>query len=112
MTTTLGISDGFGSSPSEMTTIAEIAPPMPPDGGPVPPPLPLSVTEVTQFYQDILQRSPDPGGLAYWTGEINSGAMSAAAVEQDIIVSPEGQNDVMPIVQLYDVSAARRIKLG
>ena len=61
---------------------------------------PPAVTEVTQFYQDILQRSPDPGGLAYWTGEINSGAMSAAAVEQTIIVTPEGQNDVMPIVRI------------
>jgi Domain of unknown function (DUF4214) len=94
----VNVTDGFTNSTYAFDVPNESA-----LGPPVPPPLPPSVTEVTQFYQDILQRSPDPGGLAYWTGEINSGAMSAAAVEQDIIVSPEGQNDVMPIVQLYDV---------
>ena len=103
VTISWGISDGFGSSPSEITTIAETAPPPPPTGGPVPPPSPPSVTEVTQFYQDILQRSPDPGGLAYWTGEINSGAMSAAVVEQNIINSSEAQDYVVPIVEMYTI---------
>ena len=103
VTISWGISDGFGSSPSEITTIAETAPPMPPDGGPVPPPLPPSVTEVTQFYQDILQRSPDPGGLGYWTGEITSGAMGDAVVEQNIINSSEAQDYVVPIVEMYTI---------
>ena len=74
-----------------------------PPSPPVPPLSPPSVTEVTQFYQDILQRSPDPGGLAYWTGQINSGALSAAAVEQNIINSSEAQDYVVPIVEMYAI---------
>jgi Domain of unknown function (DUF4214) len=74
-----------------------------PPSPPVPPLSPPSVTEVTQFYQDILQRSPDPGGLAYWTGQINSGALSAAAVEQNVINSSEAQDYVVPIVEMYAI---------
>jgi hypothetical protein len=41
--------------------------------------------------------------LAYWTGQINSGALSAAAVEQNIINSSEAQDYVVPIVEMYAI---------
>ena len=102
VTLTLDVGDNDFSSASTSVAVTEVAPPTPPSP-PVPPPLPPSVTEVTQFYQDILQRSPDPGGLAYWTGEITSGAMSDAVVEQNIINSSEAQDYVVPIVEMYTI---------
>jgi Domain of unknown function (DUF4214) len=103
MTISWEVDDTTGAlSPNETTTITKTVPPMP-SPGPVPPPPPPSVTEVTQFYQDILQRSPDPGGLAYWTGEINSGAMSDTVAEQNIINSSEAQDNVVPIVEMYAI---------
>jgi hypothetical protein len=68
--------------------------------GPPPPPPPTPVAEVTQYYVNILQRTPDPGGLQYWSSEISSG-MPAATAEQDIINSPEVQTYVVPAVELY-----------
>jgi hypothetical protein len=90
--------DSFGAGSSYAFNV-----PNEPPSPPVPPLSPPSVTEVTQFYQDILQRSPDPGGLAYWTGQINSGALSAAAVEQNVINSSEAQDYVVPIVEMYAI---------
>jgi Domain of unknown function (DUF4214) len=98
----VNVTDGFTNStyafdvPNESPSIVQ-------PGPPVPPPLPPAVTEVTQFYQGILQRSPDPGGLAYWTGEINSGAMSDTVAEQNIINSSEAQDYVVPIVEMYAI---------
>ena len=46
---------------------------------------------------------PALSSLAYWTGEINSGALSAAAVEQSIINSSEAQGYVVPIVEMYAI---------
>jgi hypothetical protein len=94
----VSVQDSFGAGAS----YAFIAPNEPPSP-PVPPPSPPAVTEVTQFYQDILQRSPDPGGLAYWTGQINSGALNATAAEQNIINSSEAQDYVVPIVEMYAI---------
>jgi len=31
---------------------------------------------VTLIYQNVLERSPDLGGYAYWVGQLNSGAMT------------------------------------
>jgi hypothetical protein len=35
---------------------------------------------VTTLYERLLNRSPDESGLAYWTGQLNSGAMTPAQV--------------------------------
>ena len=35
---------------------------------------------VTQLYLDLLDRSPDPGGLNFWVNLLNSGAQSRAQV--------------------------------
>ncbi len=35
---------------------------------------------VTLIYQNVLGRSPDPGGYAYWVGQLNSGAMTRGMV--------------------------------
>ena len=102
VTISWGVQDSLGqSSGQQTTTIAETIPT--PPSPPVPPVPSPPVTEVTQYYQDILQRSPDPGGMAYWTGEINSGAMSGAVAEQNIINSSEAQDYVVPIVEMYTI---------
>jgi Domain of unknown function (DUF4214) len=77
--------------------------PPPPPGGPAPPPSPPPVTEATQAYQNILQRSPDPGGLQFWTNGITSGALTPAAVDSAITTSSEAQTWVDPIVRMYTV---------
>lgn len=50
-----------------------------------------SLAQVTAAYQSILGRSPDVGGLSYWTNQINSGAMTVQQVQQAIASSPEAQ---------------------
>jgi hypothetical protein len=35
---------------------------------------------VTLVYQNVLGRSPDPGGYAYWVGQLSSGAMTRGQV--------------------------------
>ena len=94
MTISWGVSDGFVQSPQETTTITETVPPPPPP--PPPPP-------VFQDYQNILQRSPDPGGLQFWTNGITSGALTPAAVDSAIAASPEAQTWVDPIIRMYTV---------
>jgi hypothetical protein len=42
---------------------------------------PLSDTQfVTLVYHNVLDREPDPGGLAYWLAQLTSGAMSRGTV--------------------------------
>ena len=44
---------------------------------------------VTLLYNNVLERQPDPGGLAYWTGQIDSGARSKNAVVLNFTESAE-----------------------
>jgi hypothetical protein len=103
----INVSDGFANStyafdvPNKSPPIVQPNPPQP--GPPIPPAPPPPVTEVTQFYQNILQRSPDPGGLQYFTNAITSGALTPAAVDSVIATSPEAQTWVDPIVRMYTV---------
>lgn len=50
---------------------------------------PLNLPFVAHNYFDILERSPDPAGLAYYVNGLNSGTLSQAQVAAGIFVSPE-----------------------
>jgi len=51
---------------------------------------------VTQLYESGLGRSPDPGGLAFWVGQLTSGQMSEAQVAIGISQSNEAIGDSAP----------------
>jgi hypothetical protein len=59
-------------------------------------------TIVPQDYQQELLRVGDQGGVSYWASQIDSGVMTTAQVAQMIATSTEAQNDVLPIVRLYE----------
>jgi len=44
---------------------------------------------VARLYAAVLLRQPDPGGFAYWSGELASGARSLDAIAARFIESPE-----------------------
>jgi len=44
---------------------------------------------VTLVYQNVLGRSPDPGGYAYWVGQLSSGAQTRGQVMLGFSESPE-----------------------
>lgn len=46
---------------------------------------------VTGLYNDLLDRGSDPGGLAYWTGLIQSGTSSRLAVASAFLATPEAE---------------------
>jgi hypothetical protein len=52
----------------------------------------VAAATVTQMYQDILGRAPDPGGLAAFTQALESGA-DPTALAQSMASSPEAQNN-------------------
>ncbi|MES3009366.1 MAG: VCBS domain-containing protein, partial [Pseudomonadota bacterium] len=51
-----------------------------------------TAARVTAIYNNVLNRGPDAGGLAYWTGEIDSGRLSLAKVSLAIFAAAE--NDI------------------
>lgn len=62
---------------------------------------PTEETFVDQTYRDLLGRSPDAGGLAFWANEIRAGLPPENFVEQ-ILLSPEFGGTIAPVVRLYD----------
>ncbi len=62
-----------------------------------------ATSQITQFYNNILQRAPDPGGLLYWVTEVDSGAQTLAQVDYNIATSAEAQTNVVPVVELYTI---------
>jgi hypothetical protein len=50
---------------------------------------------VSKFYSNVLGRAGDPGGQAYWVGEINRGATPAEVLRQ-FAESPENAANVNP----------------
>jgi hypothetical protein len=54
---------------------------------------------VTQAYQDLLGRQPDPDGLAYWSGLLNQGVLTRQQVALGIESSPEYLTD--QVQQVY-----------
>ena len=50
---------------------------------------------VTVFYQDILNRSPDPSGYAYWLNALNTGSRLAGRMAWGFLRSPEYEGDLV-----------------
>lgn len=66
------------------------------------------MASVADIYQSQLGRAPDEGGLAYWTGLLDSGDMSLSQIEQAINNSLEGQNyDTQSVSSAYRENFAR-----
>lgn len=61
---------------------------------------PTAETLVDQVYRDVFGRPADAGGLAYWSALVEGG-VSAAAVYNALIDSPEFGGTVAPIARLY-----------
>ena len=66
-------------------------PPPPPAPIATPPALPVdpNVAVVTGLYETLLDREPDPGGLAYWVNLLDSGTLTLAQVQNDFVTSQE-----------------------
>jgi hypothetical protein len=64
---------------------------------------PANTTLVTAFYQNVLQRAPDAGGLAYWVGT----GLPAYKLLQDFAQSAEFINNTnQPIINFQNLEAA------
>jgi len=53
---------------------------------------------VQKFYQNVLGREGEAGGVSYWTGELDSGSKSTAQVLADFSASPENVTGVAPLI--------------
>ena len=56
---------------------------------------------VRQQYQDLLHRSADGAGLAYWSEQLRTGQISRAELVQRFFASQEFQGRLAPLVRLY-----------
>jgi hypothetical protein len=56
---------------------------------------------VKGLYNATFQRSADSSGLAYWLGQLNSGAMTPAQVAQQFFNSDENRNDQVGFFYTY-----------
>ena len=53
---------------------------------------------VSQIYLNVLHRPAEPGGLAYWTGALDRGVVTAAQALSMISESPENQAALAPVI--------------
>ena len=60
-----------------------------------------TAAQITQFYDNILQRPPVAADLASWGAAVSSGALTLTQVDYAIATSTEARTGVVPIVQLY-----------
>jgi Tol biopolymer transport system component len=58
---------------------------------------------VTLIYQNIFERNPDPAGLAYWTGKLDSKARTRGDVMTSFSESNEGKRFLSPQVDTVNV---------
>jgi hypothetical protein len=54
---------------------------------------------LTQLYQNVLHRAPDPSGFAFWQNVLDTNAASRAEVLKDFSESPENQANVIGSIQ-------------
>lgn len=64
-------------------------------------------TFVTQLYQDLLTRTPDPAGYNYWTGQLNNNSLSRSQVAQQFFQSPEFYNTGLLVIKYYVAALGR-----
>ena len=49
-----------------------------------------SVTLITNIYRNLFNRDPEPGGLGFWRGELESGARSLQAIALQVLFGAQG----------------------
>ena len=62
---------------------------------------------VGQQYRDFLNRVGDTAGVNYWVGELQSGAVSRAALIESFMDNPNFKNRYGPLVRLYTAYFSR-----
>ncbi|MFZ3003253.1 MAG: DUF4214 domain-containing protein [Undibacterium umbellatum] len=60
---------------------------------------PSNATLITNFYQNVLHRTPDQSGYDYWLNQLNTGKISAAGALASFCDSPENQALVASSIQ-------------
>ncbi|MFZ6770075.1 DUF4214 domain-containing protein [Undibacterium sp. Di26W] len=61
--------------------------------------IPSSTTLITNFYQNVLHRTPDKAGFDYWLNSIDTGKISAAGALASFCESTENQALVIAAIQ-------------
>ena len=89
---------GAFSSASDVTSITAAAP--------------YPSVFVTSLYQDLLNRAPDPGGLAYYVGALNSGGLTRSQEAAQFFTSPEFSSAGLYIIKLYFAVLKRNPDFG
>ncbi len=56
---------------------------------------------VTAQYRDFFYREGEASGIAYWAGQIDSGALSRGQLIETFFSSPEFQGTIAPVARLY-----------
>jgi hypothetical protein len=64
------------------------------------------------MYADLLDRQPDPGGFAYWLGELQSGHITRAQFAYLMFASPEFHDNGFFVVSLYEAVFRREPDFG
>ena len=59
---------------------------------------PSNASYVDNLYQNVLHRSGDAGGVAYWNQQLNTGAVTKAYVLEQFATLPEGAANVAPTI--------------
>ena len=59
---------------------------------------PSNATYIDKLYQNVLGRSGDAGGVAYWNQQLDSGAVSKAAALVSFATLPEGASNVASLI--------------
>ncbi|CAO1661561.1 Endonuclease/exonuclease/phosphatase [Halomonas sp. NYA30] len=62
---------------------------------------------VSTLYRDFLLREPDEAGVNYWADRLDSGEFNADSVINSMMASTEFQQEVQPIIDLYNVQFLR-----
>jgi S-layer protein len=62
---------------------------------------------VTNYYETILNRTPSADEVTAWTNLIDQGILTDEQVLADFVLSPEAQQNVVPVVELYQAVLGR-----
>ena len=67
---------------------------------------------VSRLYQALLDRTVDPGGLSFWSGQLNSAALTRAQFVAQLFASAESDNAGLYLVKLYEAILRRDPDFG